>query len=144
MRRPFLRTWPPRPPALRRSRSFRCPAHSGLLGSARTVPWTVGPCGGPVEGLSHAPAWRTCSASTRRRIRAPCGWELRTAGESVIGCGVMTSFMWCDFWIKTVRDWLVSWVKGFDGLGLGYFMRTCLPVTQSTEQMVQRQGNFLF
>ncbi len=83
MKQPFQRTWPPRPPALRRNRSFPSRAHSGLLGSVRTVPWTAEPCGGPVEAPSPVPVWRTCWASTPRRIRAPSGSGPRTAGGSL-------------------------------------------------------------
>lgn len=55
MKQPFQRTWPLRPPAPRRNRSFPSPAHS-----VQTVPWTAEPCGGPVEGPSPVPVWRTC------------------------------------------------------------------------------------
>ncbi len=72
-----------RPTSSEEEQEFPSRAHSGLLGSVRTVPWTAEPCGGPVEAPSPVPVWRTCWASTPRRIRAPSGSGPRTAGGSL-------------------------------------------------------------
>lgn len=85
------KTWPRRPPVVRRSRSSpqRVPtAPRGRWeweeGAALTLRarWTGEPCGGPLGDRSPGRAWRTCSASIQRPTRAPCGWARRTDGTA--------------------------------------------------------------